>query len=489
MQNSKLIELLEQLDSRTLTRFGDYVASPYFNKHQTIIKLCDYLIKQAPSFRNKAKLEKTRVFKNICPSLPFDNKSFHRLTSQLLQLLHNFLIDDAWQEQKNERIVLLLEQLRNYKLEKHYRSTERQYQQQLSKSKINHSEYHENQYKFYRELDLQFVDQGGRAYNENLQLANDYLDHFFILEKLKMACDMANRNKVIQANYRWSIMEGIEQHLQLGIEHFPPIIQIYYAIFRMLTNAPDKAEEIYQEFRHLLNRYAKDFTKEDTMETYGYALNYAIGQINKKGAIYLSEALELYLYLVESEAIFVGGYLEPQEYKNIVTLGLRLKKYDWAETFIENYRTKLPADVRNNVYKYNLASLQHSRGDYSNALQTLHNVDFINPTYYLGTKIIQLKIFYELNETEALFSLVEACQSYLRRSNTIADYQKKSTANLMKFAKKLCKIKEQKNFVDKSKTQVLLEKLKMDIQACSFVANRDWLTQNLQALRSPIAQT
>lgn len=482
MQHSKIIELLQQLNSRTLTRFKEYTLSPYFNKHEATTKLCLYLLKQAPEFSQPEKLSKARIYKRIFPEESFDNKKFHRLTSQLLLLLHNFLIDDALQQKENQRMVVLLEELRRYKLEKHYRSTEKKYKLKLAKEHLNHNAYYESQYKFYKELDYLFVEQGGRSYNENLQLANDSLDNLFILEKLKMACDMASRNKVIQAHYQWSIMKGIEEHLKDESKVFDPIIQIYHTIFRMLTEEPATTERYYRMLLKLLKQHAHQFTKDDILGTYGYALNYAIVKINQQGSTYLEETLEIYLYLVESEAIFVGGFLMPQEYKNIVTLAVRLKKYTWAEQFIEQYKEKLPADVRNNVYKYNLASLQHSKGDHSKALQTLHNVEFINPTYYLGTKIIQLKIYYEQEEGEAFYALIDACQSYLRRSKQVADYQKKSTANLMKFSKKLYKIKEEIGYTKRHLTQESVQKLAQEIEQCSSVANRDWLTMNLSKL-------
>lgn len=482
MLQSKIIELLKKLDSRTLTRFKEYTLSPYFNKHQGTTTLCLYLLKSAPEFSIERKLKKEHIYQIVFPKETFDNKKFHRLTSQLLQLLHNFLVDDAIQQKENKRTVILLEELRKYKLEKHYRSTERKFKQYITKQHLNHHEFYESQYKFYKELDYLFVEQGGRIYNENLQLANNSLDYLFILEKLKMACDMASRNKVIQANYQWSIMKGIEEHLTDKRQEFPPIIQIFHAIFRMLTEADEETETYYQTLKELLHKYAPDFTKDDTLQTYGYALNYAIGKINQQGSIYLEETLELYHYLVESEAIFVGGFLMPQEYKNIVTLGLRLKRYAWTEAFVEQYRNKLPANVRNNAYKYNLASLQHSKGDYKNALQTLYNVDFINPTYYLGTKIIQLKIYYQLNEGEALYSLIDACQSYLRRSNQVANYQKQSTSNLLKFTKKLFKIKDQIGYINNKKLKLSLQKLKTDITACNSVANKDWLEDSLVQL-------
>ena len=45
--------------------------------------------------------------------------------------------------------------------------------------------------------------------------------------------------------------------------------------------------------------------------------------------------------------------------------------------------------------------------------------------YYLGTKIIQLKIYYDRETRDAFYALIDAGQSYLRRSKQVADYQKK----------------------------------------------------------------
>lgn len=481
MQSSKTIELLRQLDSRTLTRFGEYLHSPYFNKHPLLTALGDYLLKEAPAFKNISKLQKERVYKNILPSESFDNKNFHRLNSQFLQLLYNFLMDDTWQEKKQERGILLLEQIRKLSLEKQYHQLKKTHEDLLSKQDLQSSDYYESYYKFYREQDSFFVAEGGRVYDDNLQLGNHFLDCFFILEKLKVACDMANRNKVIKAHYQWSIIDELEPYLLAKMPDFPPIIQIYYTIFKMLCSEDESAEILYVQLKKLLTEFAKDFNKKDIMETYSYALNYTISQINKKGALYLEEALNLYLYLVHCEAIFVDGHLMPQEYKNIVTLGLRLEKYDWTENFIEKYKKKLPFDADNNVYKYNLAFLQYSKGDYHQALQTLHNIDFINPTYYIGTKIMQLKIFYELNESEAFYSLIDACLSYLQRSKTLADYQKKSTTNLMRFSKKLYKIKEEKSIVGTDKTKAAVEKLQAELHAAAAVANKDWLENCLNS--------
>jgi len=484
MKKSKIIALFRKLDSRAIGRFCEYLASPYHNKHKHISRLGQYLAKYAPDFKKESKIRKERVFRHVYPNAAYAPKRFHRLCSNLLQLLHDFLVDDAWQNQSSRRGIELLKVLRQFKLEKHYKSADKKYLRELKKQQLGLRYLHENQYNYHKEKDSLFVELGGRSYDPNLQLTNDYLDQFFILEKLRIACEMANRNQIINADYQWSMTEGIELYLQeKGIENVPIGIQIYYTIYMMLSSEGTAAEEEYFHLKKLLKNHALSLTKLEIADIYNHALNYAIAQINKKGAHYYAEALEHYIFLVEHEAIYVDGYLMPQDYKNIVTIALRLEKYKWTAQFLEDYRSKLRPKDRENVYRYNLASLQYSQKAYKKALQTLYQVDFINPTYYQGAKIIQLKSYYELDEGEALFSLIDAFKRFLSRSKEIATYRKASNDNLLNFVKRMYKLKEKlmyNRLTDKLKSQV--HKLATEINNSENVNNLDWLKASLQRL-------
>ena len=97
MKNSKLIQLLGTLTSRELTRFEEYVHSPFFNKHQELKKLSTYLVKQGPEFKTERKLEKERIYKHLYGNVPYNDNMFYSLFSKLLKLLHEFLIHLEWQ--------------------------------------------------------------------------------------------------------------------------------------------------------------------------------------------------------------------------------------------------------------------------------------------------------------------------------------------------------------------------------------------------------
>ena len=89
MQHSKLTSLLRHLTSKELSRFEDYVCSPFFNKHREVQRLCSYLNKYILDEKKQHRLEKTKVFKYLYKDRAFDGNLLHGLTAKLLVLLHD----------------------------------------------------------------------------------------------------------------------------------------------------------------------------------------------------------------------------------------------------------------------------------------------------------------------------------------------------------------------------------------------------------------
>lgn len=50
MVNTKLITLLKTLSKSEINKFRDFVSSPFYNKNQTVINLCEEVIKYHPGY-------------------------------------------------------------------------------------------------------------------------------------------------------------------------------------------------------------------------------------------------------------------------------------------------------------------------------------------------------------------------------------------------------------------------------------------------------
>lgn len=484
MQNSKLLTLLKTLNSRELARFEEYVWSPYFNKHEQVRDLCSYLVKQFGNWEHPRNLLKEKVFKEVYPQKKFDAAQVNRLASQLLQLLHDFLVSEQLHNPQKalEHKLLLLAELRKRKSDKDYHSALQQYYRTEEELQQETPESYYYLYRLHKELDALFIDKGGRQFDENLQLKNNYFDIFFVVEKLRMACDMTNRNIIVRSNYEVSMLDylwGYAEHPEIAKI---PSVRIYKAIYLMRNSENPEDEQRYRELKRLLEEHLAIFHKGELMDIYSYILNHCAKKINDGQTHYYKEVLAAYQFLVNNQIIFVDGYLPAWDYKNIVTAALRVQDYNWAQTFIENYQKYLSPDTRDNVYCYNLAAYHYAVKDYGKALQALHNVDFTDASYYIGAKTIQLKSYYELNEAEALESLIEAFSTYLRRNKEISEYWKESNLNTLKLTRRINKLRVQQDYMRDKRFQELLERLTKEVNEKSPLANKDWLLECLNVM-------
>lgn len=481
MRKSKLVDLLGQLSTRERSRFREYVFSPFFNKNKKVRRLCDYLLARAPEFEG-AGMEKTKVYGHLFGSGPYRELRLNNVISDLLQLLYDFLAQLEYEEQEERRKSDLLTALLDREIHGHVERVARRYRQLLDQRPERHHDYHLSAYRLHDHLDRYSLTRGKRSYDENLQRQSDHLDRYYFINKLRLACDMTSRNAVVKAGYRAHFLEDllarVEQNEQ-GVGE-DPALQVYYRAYRMLTH-PDE-EPFYFQLKEVLARHATLFPRRELRTLYNYALNHCVRRINSGQTDYYREILDLYQVLLAERILYKNGYLTQWTYINIVTAGIRLKEWVWTETFIQQYRSDLLPEVQYNVYTYNLASLYYERGDRDRALQLLHEVEFTDAFYHMAAKIIQLKIYYELDETEAFFSLVEAARKYLRRNRQLSDYQKQSNQHFLRLAARIYNLRLKQGAVSRREIAAEREQLNQRLAETEPVANKEWLEMVLGKL-------
>jgi hypothetical protein len=336
---------------------------------------------------------------------------------------------------------------------------------------------------FHNELDLEFLSAGGRTDNPHLQLKNDALDLVFLTEKLRIACDMLSRNRVAQVSYTPTFLTELQARLALPEQaHFLqiPVVAIYVCILQTLQNPTEIIH--YQQLRKLLETHHTEFCKDQIMDMYGYALNFCIYKINQGQIGYFQDVWEIYQLLVQRRYIYIQNYLPAWEYKNIITAGLRLGKFADAIDFAERYRSELEPDIRETAYSYSIAAIHYSHQDYKKALLALQDVEFVDATYYLGARIIQLKSYYELNETEALLSLIDTFMIYLRRSKEISAYRKEANMNFVRLTRKIYQLKEELLYKKQSTLTAKIQHLAQEVETLQPLANKDWLLVIIQKI-------
>lgn len=484
MLKSKLLDLLNVLTPYELNQLHKLVYSPFFNKHENTRILLDHILEVGPANEDEELLSKETAFRIMFPGEEYDVQKVKDVMSPLTKLVETYLMQKNLDGEQGEQAIYLMRELRERKLDKYFAATERQLRLTLNKQKRLDSEHFWLGYQLETEADKLFMAKLERAAHPSLQARADNLDKYYILNKLKMACEMMNRSNIIKATYKMHLVDEIHDHIEAHLDEFAdaPVILAYNYNLLALKN-PD-VEKYYEEMIGFLNENIDQIGTDEAVGLYDYAKNYCIKKINSGKSIYLQKLFEVYRSLIENELIYQGSYMSQWDYKNIVTVATRLKEFEWCLEFIEQQRPKLDPQHRENAYTYNLAMYHYSCGNYEDTMELLRDVEFTDVYYNLGGKTTLMKTYYELNEMEAFFGMIDSFKAYLKRNKLISEYQYKVNNNLLRFAQKLAKLKRDKDFVSDAKFAKELKGISDKIESTSEITNIDWLKQKVKELQA-----
>ncbi len=475
MKDSKLIEILTILGKQEWRRLGEFLSSPFFNKRADLISLYAYLKKIAPDFVEK-KLDKPTIFKVVYPKQLYDERQMSYLMNYMLKQVEQFLGQLKIEKEVPLMSNKTLEVLTEKKLEKHYRNHLTKASSALEKWRDTSSDYYYYAYQLADIANQHFNNQNLRQDDKHLQLAYDNLDQFYFYKKLKYSCEMANRQKEFSTNYHFSFTKELVEFLSKEGNRQAPLIEIYFQIYATLTKAD--ASENLEQLKKLIQKYSSKIPFIEKQHIYLYAINYCLRQLKgDKGKYYSQQSLDLYLEGIEKQFLLNDGFLSPWIFKNVVKLGFNLEKFDWTEGFIQQYHKKLEAVFQEDALHYNLADLNYRKKDYRHAQYHLLMVKFSDIFYTLGAKAMLIKIYYETEETEALFSLLASFSIYLKRNKKISNRVRTTYLNFTSLLNQLLRSKRQKpaTVKEKIKNTPLLTDKRWLLQVCEELEKKTCL--------------
>lgn len=475
MQNSKLYSILQNFDKYEQNRCRKYLQSPYFNANQTLVDLYDLLIEDVNGKRKKKSFEKEDIWKELDLGDRYDDVRFRKFCSDLLKLIESFIAQEEFGSDKLQETIFLLKAIGEKNMLKLQNSTLKTARNQSEQSPYRNTEFYLNQYlierNFYQLLDFETK----RGDKSNVEDISSNLDLFYFSEKLRMACEILSRKKLKLHDYEFSfskeIIELVESESNMLKKS--PAIALYYQILLVLTD-PDN-EDNYYKLKDLLNKYAGFFPPKIAIEElYNSAQNYCVNKINLGKQEFLSELFDLFKSLIRSNLIIVDGQITPWYFRNIIVVSLRLGYYDWTEDFINSYSQYLPDSLRENAISFNLAQIYFYQKKYEKVIEQLQNVEYDDITYNLNSKTILMATYYELDDIDPLFSLMESFRTYLNRQKSLPPSKVKDYLSLIKFTKRLVRV------IPKDEKAII--KLKEDIVKEKGVVNANWLLEKIAEL-------
>ena len=515
MEKTLLYEAYATLTAAERREFGKFVRSPFFNQKPALVALCDYLCgccergevprpegaweaihptpDPSPNERgDEAHTETSSKHPAALPNEDTNAAALHHRTrhasppvgggagggvdqklrlanSNLLALLEHYWMYREKFADGDRAKIRLAGAYRKRKLGKHFDITLREARQARERQPWRTADY-------FHDLNLleweqyQWDSSSKRSESLNLQATSDFMDKAFIARKLRLACLALSHQAVFKIEYQLGLLDAVLKYLETSDLEETPTVGLYFHCYHFL--ADPTAEQHFERFREMLFAHADTFPEDELRTLYLLAINFGIKKINEQQVGWLRNTLDLYQHALARQLLLENGHISRFAFNNIAGIALRLGEVDWAECFVQQHQHFLEKQHRRSTAAFNLARVAYARHDYGTAL--LHLQEAVDRDVFsnLQAKTLQLKIYYETNEWEALESHLASMKTYIRRHARIA-YQRDNYLRILLYAKQLMQL-------DRAKPAAVA-KLHEQIAAEQSLTEREWLMEQVGA--------
>lgn len=311
---------------------------------------------------------------------------------------------------------------------------------------------------------------GNRSVEPKLQEAHNALDYFYFIEKLKLACNTSNYTRLTNHTYSLRFLIPIVDYLQNENLVIQPLLYLYFHTYLFIAHQDEAEFNLVLEY--LKNNPIPE--NDDYREILISCLNFCIQKINKGQHEYAAKTLEVYQLQLSSKNIYVNGKLPSNTFKNVATLGLRLKEYDWTLNFIETEKTKLASKFPEEDYQLVKARYHFEISEYDRSIQL---IQLSRPTDVLDSlqfRVLLCKAHFENDEWELVDSTIQNAKIFLLRHKSKA-YQLQIYKNFFKLLHSIIHSKQ-------SKTDIA--KLITLIAETNPAAEKAWLIEKVREIEN-----
>ncbi len=466
---TKLISTLQILSPDEFRRLSLYIHSPYFGQHLETIDYFDFLAPHFPEFE----LDLYAEYQQFRPDTPVTKVQFNLLNSYLLRQVHHFLAQEGLRKRPFLEAELMVDGLREREL---FRDAQLKLELALKRMETREEIDGEDlaiQLQQQRlALDLYFSLQMF-AGNSPIPGMFRALDELHLTYHLKYLLSAWTLHRVLGQDFPEQRYQECMEKMEREGAQFSILSNIY---FRLLLLIREGKEEVFQELNELLDAHSARFSNVERINIYGYLHNYLHQRQAKGDQKALQDLFALFQRMDQEQIIFEWGDFTEHLIRNITITGCRLQEFDWVRQFLEGNQAAIEMKVGKDIYHYTLAFLAFSIQDYAHAKRLLQEIEFKDVVYRTGHQALLLRIYYETNSFEALYSLAHTFRRFLNRSRKISEKKKDLNRNFISAIQWLAKAK------DRGATEARRAKVADLLDSDVEITDRSWLEAKLGEL-------
>lgn len=452
MLSNQTIQILQSLDKNEFNRFGDFLKSPYFNTSKQIKEIFEVVRKAYPEFlSNSLSYEKT--FKKLYPSETYNEKRIKNLYADFSSLLKNFLAHEHISSNKLMSDVCITTMLTAKNLNK---ISEKMIAKSLKENddgllsiadrfhylyplNVNHTHnlghLREHGSPEYLKSDVELIEKLTIFFLTNiLQLSfYDVMNHrVFKMEENPILKEVVNSINI----------EKILDYFEKTGHEYTSYIRIHFLFWYYSEN--EFNEERYLLLKKEIMQTIRKVKKRDQNQFIIRMVHILISKLIAHNRKYYEDVIEfaellreLQIYPDEDVSAFMNG-----PFRDIFIAAISLKRYDWAENFVNEYINYMSRESREDTEHFCRGILAFRRGKYEESLQHFNEVKMIDIVEKLNTRFYYMMNYIELKSYESALSALHSFKQFTSESDIIPEMFLTRVQTSLKFFAEVIKCAE-----------------------------------------------
>ncbi|MCB9235008.1 MAG: hypothetical protein H6581_25365 [Bacteroidia bacterium] len=477
MAVSKAIEVLQKFSEEEIIRFGEFLEKGIANTTESHFSFYKALLPHI----HAAELPKEEIWTRFHAELPFDDRYFRKLLSELLARVKIFLRqENAHLEEFGVELNYLKFLGLHHLDELHLKEAKLLRQRRAEQMKHPDPVFYLQEFGLEDYLYRYAINQQNRTPDSRFDEMEAALDHYYLIQKLRVLIEKTHFYLVYQASQSTEGEPPLLAKIRESGFQDSVLIWMYLGIYHM-TQKP--AGQIKGDFLEWKNAFARDLAKfplgfQEEIQNLRVSLCVRGINANVEADFFVAEMQEIFMDRIQSGSIFSDGAISAWDYINAISATLKLGKLDQAQKLIESLSTRLPAADYESTYHLCRALWMFQAQKYDKIQAELNKVDDSNGFYGLVSRSILIKTYWELKDYETLFSKVESSLKFVERNKEFSRAKKDRFKNRLKLLQKIVREETKSQRSEKE-----LQKLEEEVKASKNNPDQEFLLRKLREMR------
>jgi hypothetical protein len=305
--------------------------------------------------------------------------------------------------------------------------------------------------------------------NTDLPETNKYLEQLFITHRLKYACELFSRAKILGETVQIEFLDSVLAFLEKQSTFSSLKQELYYYALLMIQKDSIHYYELLE--KKFINN--KKLPLEDHRILLTFLLNFCNNQLKLKNLGFIQNMFYLYQYDLEFRKPLKDEKITDIRLLNILQIAFSLKQKEWALKFVKDWEKKILSPYKKSTIELAYAQIAFEFENYQKALNLSDKKRYPNLFFALRGRSIALcsyyMIFKDTPQNPNIDLKCSAFEKYVRTKSNIKPTEKMGALSLISFIQKM------------TDGSTPFDKLLKELKKRQYTFFNSWLTQQLSA--------